>query len=172
MARSAANFRHRTGRAFGRPFQYRRRTAQPCAGRVEIGVARAYHHGVERLPKTEAMNAWDRIVAHAVSEGSWMRKPVQQRRAAPRKRPMVRQCYHFLPSELGLDRDSDIVRTAAIAPLNCGASRRSGAAIRPGSIRLPAAASRLQAWHLTIHLRDASSGFSPKRQCCRAQPRH
>ena len=37
------------------------------------GVARAYHHGVERLPKTEAMNAWDRVVAHAVSEGCWMR---------------------------------------------------------------------------------------------------
>ena len=40
----------------------------------KTGAARAYHHAVERLPKTAAMSAWDRIVAHAVAQGCWPRQ--------------------------------------------------------------------------------------------------
>ena len=40
----------------------------------KTGAARAYHHAVERLPKTAAMNAWDRIVGNAIAEGCWPRE--------------------------------------------------------------------------------------------------
>ncbi len=40
----------------------------------KTGAARAYHHAVERQPKTAAMTAWDRIIAHAAAHCSWPRQ--------------------------------------------------------------------------------------------------
>ena len=55
----------------------------------KTGAARAYHHAVERLPKTAAMNAWDRIVGERDRRGLLAaRGRCRQCRAAQRGCPM------------------------------------------------------------------------------------
>jgi len=45
-----------------------------AASGTRSGAAKAYHHAVERTPKTSAMKAWDSIVSHAAADGSWPRE--------------------------------------------------------------------------------------------------